>query len=458
MKWYFFTRAYTITCGKMPKITEKNVARLWMSGRLDNFTDDLGNCIEVVCPGRVSTGRGCDFQDAVIRVNRQKVVGDIEVHVTSDLWLKHGHYKDSNCNGVILHVAMWQKGGLPVRLQDGRVLPTVILSRYIMNVYSGSVRRWEAGGIQPCSHSNGPGKAIDTILLIEGLRRFEEKAAAFSGLLETAEAGQVLYKGICRALGYARNKAPFEALAGRLPLGAIYSLAADSLPGKQAVLLGAAGLLPSQMGINRAHCCDEYIQELESRWSSLRGSVIPGKASDWNLAMVRPANYPARRIVALSYLLQRYEKGGLLQGLERLAGSVRSGSAKSLAAGLQVKGVCYLGGQPGPGQSNQAPAVLLGKGRAGEIAINVVLPFFTALARRNIDTALENRVLNTYLHYPALPANELTRYMSGILLRRRDVKASACLQQGLMRLYHQYCRVKDCDCCPVFISRKPARA
>ena len=106
----------------------------------------------------------------------------------------------------------------------------------------------------------------------------------------------------------------------------------------------------------------------------------------------------------------------------------------------------------------KAPTVLIGRGRAGEIAINVVLPFFTALARRNKDTALENRVLNMYLHYPALPANELTRYMSGILLSRRGVKARACLQQGLIRLYHQYCRVKDCDCCPVFISRKPVRA
>ncbi len=189
-----------------------------MSGRLANFTDDLGNCIEVVCPGRISTGPGCDFQDAVIRVNRQKFVGDIEVHVTSDLWLKHGHHKDPACNGVILHVAMWQKGGLPVKLQDGRVLPTVILSHYIINVYGGELRRWEAGGIQPCVHSNGHSKAVDTILLIEGLRRLEEKAARFSDLLKTAEAGQVLYKGICRALGYARNKAPFEALADRLPL------------------------------------------------------------------------------------------------------------------------------------------------------------------------------------------------------------------------------------------------
>jgi hypothetical protein len=442
----------------MHKISEKNVARLWMSGRLANFSDDLGNCIEVICPGRISTGPGCDFQDAVIRVNRQKFVGDIEVHVTSDLWLKHGHHKDPACNGVILHVAMWQKGGLPVKLQDGRVLPTVILSHYIINVYGAELRRWEAGGIQPCVHSSRHSKAVDTILLIEGLRRLEERAARFSNLLKTIEAGQVLYKGICRALGYARNKAPFEALADRLPLQVISGLAANSLLCKQAVLLGAAGLLPSQRRVIEDQCCDDYMEELESRWSRLSGSILPGKFSEWSLNLVRPVNYPVRRIAALSYLLQRYEGRGLLQGLKRLAGNAQVKAAKNLTDSLQVNEDCYWSRHWDFGQSNQTPMALIGKGRAGEIAINVILPFFTALTRHDKDTRLENRVLNTYLRYPASPSNELTRYMSGVLLSRREVKLSACLQQGLMRLYHRYCRAKDCECCPVFISRKQARA
>jgi hypothetical protein len=429
-----------------------------MSGRLANFTDDLGNCIEVVCPGRISTGPGCDFQDAVIRVNRQKIVGDIEVHVTSDLWLKHGHHRDPACNGVVLHVAMWQKGGLPVKLQDGRILPTVILSRYIINVGGAALRRWEAGGVRPCVHSAGRGKSVDTVLLIEGLRRFEERTAGFSDLLKTVEAGQVLYKGICRALGYARNKAPFETLADRLPVSLIFQLAGSSLPGKQAVLLGAAGLLPSQREAINDQWCADQAEELEIEWSRLRGSILPGKASDWSLNFVRPVNYPVRRIAALSYLLQRYGKGGLLQGLMRLAGDGQVKAAKNLTDGLQVSEDCYWSRYWDFGHSNQAPSALIGRGRAGEIAINVILPFFTALARHNKNTPLENRVLNIYLNYPALPSNELTRYMSGVLLSRRDGMSEACLQQGLIRLYHRYCRVKDCECCPVFISRKKARA
>ncbi len=316
MRAVFFTPHYTITCGKMNKISEKNVAGLWMSGKLANFSDDLGNSIEVICPGRVSTRPGCDFQDAVIRVNRQKIVGDIEVHVTSDLWLKHGHYKDPACNGVILHVAMWQKGGLPVKLQDGRVLPTVILSQYKINVKGGALRRRETRVIRPCLCGAGHSRWTDTVLLVEGLRRFEERAAEYAEALKAAEAAQVLYKGICRALGYARNKAPFEALADRLPLPVIFQLAGNSLLGKQAVLLGAAGLLPSQREIINDRESMDNAEELESEWSRLSGSILPGRASDWSLALVRPVNHPVRRIAALSYLLQRYGESGLLHGAQ----------------------------------------------------------------------------------------------------------------------------------------------
>ncbi len=434
------------------------MAGLWMSGKLANFSDDLGNSIEVICPGRISTRPGCDFQDAVIRVNRQKVVGDIEVHVTSDLWLKHGHHKDPACNGVILHVALWQKGGLPVKLQDGRILPTVILGQHIINVYGAALRRREARVIRPCLHGAGHGRWTDTVLLVEGLRRLEERAAEYAEALKADEAAQVLYKGICRALGYARNKAPFEALADRLPLMLIFHLAGKSLLRKQAVLLGAAGLLPSQSEEIKDWESMYNTEELENEWSSLSGSILPGRASDWSLTMVRPVNHPVRRIAALSYLLQRYRESGLLPGLRRLAGNAGAGAAKSLADGLQVDEDFYWAGNRDSGRSQGRRTALIGRGRAGEIAINVVLPFFTALARRNKDTRLENRVLNTYLHHSALPANELTRYMSGVLSGRRDGKLNACRQQGMIRLYQRYCRVKDCECCPVCISRRQARA
>ena len=440
----------------MDKINEKNVAGLWMSGKLASFSDDLGNRIEVICPGRTSTRPGCDFQDAVIRVNRQKVVGDIEVHVTSDLWLKHGHHKDPACNGVILHVALWQKGGLPVKLQDGRVLPTVILGQHIINIYGAALRRREARVIRPCLHGGGNSRMTDTILLIEGLRRLEERAADYAEALKTAEAAQVLYKGICRAFGYTRNKAPFEALADRLPLPLIFRLAGNSLTGQQALLLGAAGLLPSQSELIKEWGSMYNAVELESEWGRLSANILPGRVSDWSLTLVRPVNHPVRRIIALSYLLQRYGENGLLPGIKRLAGS--AGAVKSLAAGLQINEDYSLAGQRDSGRSQGRHTALIGRGRAGEIAINVVLPFFTALARHDKDARLENRVLNTYLRHPALPANELTRYMSGVLQGRRNGKLNACRQQGLIRLYQRYCRVKDCECCPVFISRRKARA
>ena len=69
----------------MERITEKIVAGLWRSGLISGLEDDLGNDIQVIHPGRGSTGAGCDFQDAVIEMNGERIVGDVEIHVTSDL-------------------------------------------------------------------------------------------------------------------------------------------------------------------------------------------------------------------------------------------------------------------------------------------------------------------------------------------------------------------------------------
>src|SRR5206468_8406 len=95
-----------------------------------------------------------------------------------------------------------------------------------------------------------------------GLARLRAKATRYEADLTLASEGlppplaedaadQVLYAGLCDALGYSANRAPFAALAARLPLRLLATLSADRpAADRQAVLeaalLGAAGLLPDQ--------------------------------------------------------------------------------------------------------------------------------------------------------------------------------------------------------------------
>jgi len=437
-------------------INEKVVAGLWRSGRISSFVDDLGNHIEIICPGRSSTRAGCDFQDVVMMVNGGKAVGDVEVHISSDLWRKHGHDRDAAYNGVILHVSMWQHGKLPVRLQDGRNLSTVILSQYI-NVKR--LRRLAGCPGQRCGYMAHRRVDIDKILLSEGRQRLENKSARFAAALLAEGAEQVLYKGICRALGYSRNMTPFETLADRMPVEFIIKHAVKNRPGKQALLTGAAGLLPSQSGLFRFEFYAGETAKLEKEWSAMGDQVRPMRLSDWCFTFVRPVNNPVRRLAALSYLLQRYEEEGLLAGLRRMIYSIADEKgSRRLEDSLMVSEYYSRTNRYDFDLYQRNGATLIGKGRAGEIVMNILVPFFTAFAKYKKDGELEDKVIKIYTHYAALPGNELTAYMKDLLLRGACITLDACRQQGLLHIYHCYCRVKDCARCPVFKCRRPARA
>ncbi len=434
----------------MEKITERNVAGLWRSGLICGLEDDLGNEIQVIHPGRDNTRAGCDFQDAVIEMNGERIVGDVEIHVTSDLWLKHGHGSNPLYNGIILHAAMWQRGGLPVKLQNGRSIPTVILHKYLpcaKEEIHGS-----ASMLSPaCPHRigwNGRLK-LDRLLCDAGMQRFQRKSERFSVALQNDNASQILYKAICRALGYSRNTAAFEKLADRLPLSLLEQCSGGDPLKRKDLIFDVAGLLSSQIGESAAIPADGEAGCIGKRWRTNGFPEDPMKAGDWRPGYVRPGNSPMRRLAGLSRLLGRFGGTGLLAGLALLIESApRRHAAGILEKCLNVEGDVY------PDCRSRHKAALIGKGRAGEMAVNAVLPFFAALARCKGDEKLERKVEYLYRNYRSLPGNELTRYMQG-QLTIRGLKLNACRQQGLLHIYHSWCRIRDCRSCPVFTGLMP---
>ncbi|MGA9049137.1 MAG: DUF2851 family protein [Dehalococcoidia bacterium] len=442
----------------MERITEKNVAGLWRSGLISGLEDDLGNDIQVIHPGRGSTGAGCDFQDAVIEMNGERIVGDVEIHVTSDLWLKHRHNVNPLYNGIILHAAMWQRGGLPVKLHNGRTIPTVILHKFIPG-QAADIRLTSNMPAPGCPHSRRPAirTKLHRILARAGRQRFIQKSETFSTSLCTSDASQVLYKAICRALGYFRNAAPFEELAGILPFSLLEKYAVCDPLTRQACLFGAAGLLPSQ-GPDMGICTDEEESAMEGRWLDVRLPVSPMAGGKWTHSCIRPGNSPLKRLAGLSYLLNRFEDTGVLAGLSLLIATAPLKQASLILGNcLTVKGDGYWAWHHDFGRSHEHATALIGRGRAGEIAVNAVLPFFHALAHGEGDESLERKISAVYRGHKELPGNELTRYMRHELSIEGSGGLTACLQQGLLHIYHSWCRVKECQSCPVFTGRMPDR-
>jgi hypothetical protein len=167
------------------------------------------------------------------------------------------------------------------------------------------------------------------------------------------------------------------------------------------------------------------------------------------LYKVRPGNYPVRRIIALAYLLLRFRRYGWLESwLRALRGAVKIDSRVDLGALLMVKTEGYWSGHYDFNLPAKAPgSFLLGRDRAAETIINVVLPFFIAWSSRQGENALTGGLRNIFRRLPPGESHALQRHMLSQLKAKEGIVNSALRQQGLLHLFKAYCRQGRCIEC-----------
>jgi hypothetical protein len=450
--------------GLMSGFSEKQVVRIWQHQLLEGkaLTTEDGEPIRVVYPGRVNDGRGADFRDAVIATVRGLVKGDIELHVRSSGWRAHRHHLDPAYNRTILHVVMWHDTGGATRLQDGRSVPVLSLHKYIKT----PVGRCPDLACSPAVFSLPcvnvakyiPANSVAEFLDSAGEERFLAKASRFRADFAGMGAGQSLYRGIMGALGYSKNKLPCLELARCLPLKVLEAVARggvtdeECLVRQQSLLLGTAGLLPSQ----RQDCClengldDGWVDRLEGFWA-VSGRPAVMSRDEWHLFKVRPSNLPVRRIAAMSYLVLRYLREGMLKGVVDLVKrAVVNKAHRVLEEGLLVVTGGYWSSRFdfGPGRRVGRPT-LLGSGRAADIVVNVLLPFIFAWSQLVHRPELGEGAFDLYCGYPRLAANAVERHMKNQLGLDGGLVNSARRQQGLIHIYDTRCTRGGCNGCPL---------
>jgi hypothetical protein len=427
-------------------ITEKRVVEIWQESLQGHDLKTITNePIKVIYPGRRNDDRGADFKDAIIATGQGQLKGDIEIHVKTSHWWTHQHHRDPTYNRVILHVVYQNDTVKELVLENGFKVPTLALCGYI-----GQSEGALAPPLLPCRSNT---RQITKVLDEAGEARLLARSTLFREMITKDGAGQALYEGVMTALGYSKNKAPMAELARRLPLQTLETLTVNNTPDNeylarcQAYLAGAAGLLPSQrerLPVNEP--AGSWAEKLENIWAN-GGEAACLSLSDWHFFKVRPGNHPLRRLAAVSHLLLRYREKGLLVWLEERF--MEDNAFHSLEEGLMVAADGYWGcymefGVPAAGA---APA-LLGKERAGDIIINVLLPF--AYARG--PAAQGKRALDIYRQCRAPAENTLVKHMRQQLKLSRSFISNARQQQGLIHIYQTFCLEGGCGQCPL---RKP---
>ena len=440
--------------------SETLLGEIWQRQWLDGgpLIDSAGRQLRVVYPGRRWGGPGPDFQGAILELPDATLLhGDVELHLRAADWQAHGHQRDPAYSRTILHVVLWAGGASSVRCQDGALVPSLPLINHLAAPLAELSRRAAASG--PALETACLDSADEAIQLVDraGLERFLGHAAAFEADLTVQSPEALLYRGLLIGLGYAANKRPGALLAEVAPweLVARVGRGQDGEASLRSLLLGAAGLLPTQRG--RPANGDEPAR-LEASWRELRdelaGSPLP--ASAWRLIGLRPASWPCRRLAGGAALLARWLREGSPLGLfEQAALEQRLDAAK--LARLGVASFSASSSVPywathydfGLAAGRSAPQQV-GRDRAIELAANLLLPLAYALGRSTDRPELSAAALLAYRALPAGAWNRLSRTMALQLLGPPGLRvcAAAARQQGLLHLFKRWCWERRCEACP----------
>ena len=223
----------------------------------------------------------------------------------------------------------------------------------------------------------------------------------------------------------------------------------------RALLLGTAGLLPSQRPMIKYGELteDTEINKLEAIWRSSTMTTTMNQSA-WCFHRVRPDNFPSRRVVALGYFVTRHCQSGLLKSIMKLVREAPDkGGYRWIENGLTVPAQGYWASHFDFGIATTRSSALIGRSRAAEIAINVLLPFAYAYGEFAVEPDLKKKAINLYFSYPGREDNQLTRFMKQQLSLDRGDKLSSAQQQGLIHIFKTFCRYRNCHECLISINR-----
>ena len=390
-----------------------------------------GEPITVIHCGKLNRDAGPDFSEAKAKVGNTTLVGNIELHVKSSDWLKHGHQHDAAYKNLILHVVY--ENDVPSVAQNTPVLelkqhiPQDVILRY-----SGLM---QAPQKLPCAGQHEKVKSITKEAWLSRLlaERWEQKLGDWNVLLENSAEDwrNLLYWRTAANFGFKTNAAPFLMLAQSLPLN-IPTKHKDNLMQIEALLFGQAGMLEDDF-------TDDYPRELQREYDYLRKKykLKPIAGHLWKFLRMRPANFPTLRIAQFAALIHK--------SLHLFSQLIETHSVKEISPLLDVTASSYWDThfQFDSAQEQKSPKSL-GKSSVLNIIINTIAPIQFLYAAKQGTHKLQESALQLLESVPA-EKNNITRLWE----ENGWQSENAAQSQALLQLYNNYCSAKRCLECTI---------
>ncbi|HER10146.1 MAG TPA: DUF2851 family protein [Bacteroides sp.] len=391
-----------------------------------------GKSVEILRTGELNMHAGPDFFNARIKIDGIVWAGNVEIHVHSSDWIRHGHHLDPAFNNVVLHVVREHDCDVTNYLQ--RRIPVLVLryppgleSRYRLLKISD---RW-----LPCGQfmRHIPPPQVRQWLTHLQKERVTDKSGRILKIYQRngQDWQQTFYRILASGYGLPINSLPFEMTAASIPLEMLMELR-ESLIDLEAILYGQAGF-PGSAGHK-----SPYLTMLREKHRALAeyvsGEAVPGHL--WKFLRLRPASFPTVRISQFASLVHRHfpmlDMVQSCQSVTELEQILRTGAS-------EYWNTHYLFGKSSPGSVKY-----LGQQASGTLIINTIVPFLSIYGKvQRRKNTLE--FVHGILEGMKAESNEIIREWKNYGF----TPSSAMESQALIQLRKKYCRQRRCLECQI---------
>lgn len=403
--------------------------RLYQPG----LTTADGEPLEVLDPGILNRDAGPDFLQARVRVGDTILAGNVEIHLNTSDWLRHGHQHDKRYENLILHV-VWQhdpQAGIPM-LEH---VPVLELRPYAEWVRIGHYDRLMASKVAiPCGNQWQECQPIKLKFWFQQLltSRLERKALLIEEILHQShnDWNEVFYRLLASNMGFKVNATPFAQLAASLPYAVLLKHAQGPMQ-LEALVFGQAGLLNDPF-------TEAYPIALQKEYLFLQTkySLKPIQAEGWKQSRMHPGNFPAVRLAQFAAIV-----AGLQDKIPQLLDAATPDEIRAVFSSRASTywDTHYTFHHPSPRKEKH-----LGNQSVDLLLINLVAPLYLSYGRYH------GRPDYTERPFDLLSALETEN--NAILRRWHEVgmvAQNAAESQALIELYNNYCQHKKCLECQI---------
>lgn len=260
-----------------------------------------GDKITVIEPGLQNPDSGPDFFNARIRIGATVWAGNVEIHVKSSDWYKHGHQNDPAYDGVILHMVMDEDG--QVFRQSGEEIPQgrLVISPSVLEKYGLLMEERENRICYSSFDKLDKVRYRDWIGKL-GFTRLERRVIMVDHILKENHYDweDTQYQVLAGAIGMRVNREPFSLLSRSVPYTFLVKNKLKPVT-LHAAFFGQAGFLSNPSNKN------PYFTELSREYDAIKKLLPPVRLAQhlFKKKGNRPSGFPGLRILQLAEIVRK---------------------------------------------------------------------------------------------------------------------------------------------------------